>query len=159
MLRKTYMRSKLLNQANLFAGIQSLCTWIISLAFAKSLFKTGFWHNCFFFSKFLLYILRQNLWLNTGKKYFITCKQKIIQENAFSEASFRTLIFFASQILIIISTNKAILTYGCDSRYQVSSKSMYQVGFIWTGHLYYGRLIIVQKVYPFGWAFVCLVFK
>ena len=72
------------------------------------------------FSKFLLYILRQNLWLNTGKKYFIICKQKIIQENAFSEASFRTLIFFASQILIIISTNKAILPYVCDSRDQVS---------------------------------------
>ena len=34
-----------------------------------------------------------NLWLNIGKKiiYFIICKLKIIQEHAFSKASFSTL--------------------------------------------------------------------
>ena len=42
-----------------------------------------------------------NLWLNIGKKtrYLTIYKLKIIQENAFSEASFRTLVWVGVEYL------------------------------------------------------------
>ena len=93
--RKTYLRSELLNQANNFAGI--LWSWIISFAHAYSLFRIGLWHKRFIshpISKIFAAHFTTNLWLNISMKtfYLAIYKLKIIQENAFSEASFSTLV-------------------------------------------------------------------
>ena len=47
MSQKVYMKSQLLNQANIYAGIQSLLPWFISHIHVKSLFKMFFWQNFF----------------------------------------------------------------------------------------------------------------
>ena len=47
--RKTYMRSKLLNQVNILVRIQSSGSWIISLAHETSLYIACFFFFFFFF--------------------------------------------------------------------------------------------------------------
>ena len=97
MSQDLYLRSKLLNQANIFAEIQSLWSEIISLARAKSLSKLFFADFFFFFPAHFT----TNLWPNTGKKtfYHIIYKLNVIQENAFSEASFSTLVSCLSETI------------------------------------------------------------
>ena len=75
----------------LFARIESLWSWIISLANAKD-----FGHKIYWFWDFQNFDahLNTNSWLNIGKKILclIINLLNIILQNAFSEASFRTVI-------------------------------------------------------------------
>ena len=67
--------------------------------------QSYFGHNIFFFhpiSKIFAAHSMTNLCLNIGKKifYLIICKLKIIQENAFSEVSFSTLVLVHYNIML-----------------------------------------------------------
>ena len=61
---RTYQTSKRVNQANAFAGLQSLWSWVFSLAHAKHLF------NSYPISKSFATHFTINVWLNTGKTIF-----------------------------------------------------------------------------------------
>ena len=70
-----------------------------------------FWHKkfiCYLISKIFAAHFMTNSWLNIGKKifYLIIYKQKIIQENAFSETSFSTLAMILSSFMHFFEFSK-----------------------------------------------------
>ena len=84
--RKTYMRSKLLNQVNILVRIQSSGSWIISLAHETSLYIARFfffflsWDFQNFAALFISFLIfMTNFWLSIGKKifYLIILKLKV----------------------------------------------------------------------------------
>ena len=90
------------DQNNNFNGIQSLWWWIIALAHANSLFKMFFGINFYLWSDFhnFCHTFYDKLIFNISMKifYLVNYKLKIIQENAFSETSFSTLVFYSVEI-------------------------------------------------------------
>ena len=67
--QNTYQRSKLLIQVNDVAGTYSLWSWIISLANAKSLFKTNFGHKFFICQPIFKIFAAQSYYDKFSSKY------------------------------------------------------------------------------------------
>ena len=97
MSQNTYLRSNFLNKVNIFTRIQNLKSWIISPALTKPLLKIVLGHKIFILcpiSKLFAAHFATNSGLKIGQKIFCPFISVliIIQENAFSEASFRTIV-------------------------------------------------------------------